>query len=208
MEMWYRAGMDTNEQTAGRPRDPEVDAAIMRAAVALLGTKGPDGLTINGVARRSGVARASIYLRYPGREALLAATLRSAIGRLPIPVTGDVEADLRATAAQTQAILANPSFRAVMPEIIRGLLRQAHGTDAISFDLVAPARRPIIEEYERLAASSGLRTDVDAGLVNAMVIGSMFMLLLVEGIPATPEMADQVAEIILAGLRTPDGAPA
>jgi len=200
--------MDTNNHVAGRPRSQDVDAAIIRAAVDLLATEGPDGLTINAVARRSGVARASIYLRYPGREQLLAATVRTAIGREPFALSDDLEVDLRAGTAQAQAILATPSFRAILPEVVRGLLRQAEGSDAITFDLIAPIRRPFIEEYQRLAASSGLRTDVDPNLIACMVLGSMIMLLLAEGIPPTPDMANEVAEIMIAGLKTPPAGPA
>jgi AcrR family transcriptional regulator len=200
--------MSTNDHIAGRPRSHEVDAAITRAAVELLATRGPDGLTINAVARRSGVARASIYLRYPGREALLAAALRAAIGREPIAPSGDLETDIRAAGAQVHAILATPSLRAVLPEIIRGLLRQAQGDDSITFDLIAPARRTFHAEYGRLAASSGLRIDVDPDLVLCMILGSMMMLLFANGIPPTREMANQTVEIILDGLKGPIATPA
>src|SRR6266498_1497376 len=130
----------------GRPRSHEVDDAILRSAVELLATRGPDGLTINAVARRSRVARASIYLRYPGRDALLAATLRAAIGREPFPLSGDIETDLRRTADQVQAILATPSFRPVLPEVVRGLLRQPAGDAGITYDMVSPNRTPIAAE--------------------------------------------------------------
>jgi AcrR family transcriptional regulator len=191
----------------GRPRSQDVDTAILQAAVELLAVRGPDGLTINAVARRSGVARASIYLRFPGRDALLAATIRAAIGREPFALSGDLKTDIRLSAGQAQAILANPGFRAALPEIVRGLLRQAEGgADAISYDTVAPNRRPIAEEYRHQAANSGLRTDVDPDLVGCMLVGSLLMLLLASGVPPTPGMAAQTAEIILEGLKVPAAA--
>jgi len=192
--------MKTNH-SPGRPRSHGIDMAILGAAVALLASKGPDGLTINAVARRSGVARASIYLRYPSTAALMAATLRAAIGREPFPLSGDLETDLRSAGAQVQAILANPGFRAVLPEVVRGLLRQPAGPDAISYDMVSPNRRPIADEYRRQAAGAGLRTDVDPDLVGCVIVGTMLMFLLAEGVPPTPEMASQTVEIILAGLK-------
>jgi AcrR family transcriptional regulator len=184
----------------GRPRSQDVDSAILRAAVELLSSRGPDGLTINAVARRSRVARASIYLRYPGRDALLAATLRAAIGREPFPLSGDLERDLRATADQVQAILATPGFRAVLPEVVRGLLRQVDVGNGITYDMVSPNRRPIADEYARQAADAGLRNDVDPDLVGCMVVGSLLMLLLVDGVPPTPSQAQQTVSIILDGL--------
>ena len=187
----------------GRPRSADVDAAILAAAVELLAARGPEGVTINAVARRSRVARASIYLRYPSRAALLGATLRAAIGREPFPLTGDLERDLIQAALQAQAILATPGFRAVLPEVIRGLLAQGAGTgpSSISYDMVSPNRKPIAEEYRRLAAPAGLRTDVDPGLASSLVVGAVLMLLLADGVPASPDQALQAVGVILDGLR-------
>jgi AcrR family transcriptional regulator len=195
--------MEIDNHAPGRPRSHDVDAAILKAAVELLARKGPDGLTINAVARRSGVARASIYLRFPGREALLAATIRRAMGREPYPLSGDLERDARTGAAQTQAILATPSFRAVLPELVRGFLRQADGENAISFELVAPNMRPLADEYRRQAAISGFRDDIDPELPGMLIVGTLLLSLLVDGVPATPAMAAQTVEIVLAGLKVP-----
>ena len=199
--------MDTNSHP-GRPRSQDVDEAILKAAVELLAAKGPDGLTINAVARRSGVARASIYLRYPGREALLAATLRRAIGRDPYPLSGNLETDLRHAGVQAQAIMATPSFRAVLPEIVRGLLRQPDGADAISFDLVAPNLRPLADEYERLAPQAGFRADLAPDLPAIVIVGTMLLSLLVHGTPPTPETAARTVELVLAGLKAQANEPA
>ena len=197
--------MDTDNHAPGRPRSHDVDAAILKAAVELLATKGPDGLTINAVARRSRVARASIYLRYPGREALLAATLRRVIGREPFPLSGDLETDLRNAGVQAQAILANASFRGVLPELVRGWLRQAEGENAISFDLVAPNIPHLADEYRRQATRSGFRADIDPDLPGKLIVGTLLLSLLVDGVPPTPVMATQTVEIVLAGLKAPAG---
>jgi AcrR family transcriptional regulator len=185
----------------GRPRSHDVDSAILRAAVDLLASKGPVGLTINAVARRSRVARASIYLRYPSREALMAATLRAAIGRDPAPLSGDLRTDLGRAAVQAQGILATASFQAVLPEVVRGLLRQTGSDGSITFDLVAPNFKPLADEYDRDAEGAGLRTDVDPELAGTVIVGTLLMSLLTEGRPPTPEMASQMVEIILDGLR-------
>lgn len=195
--------MQRENHALGRPRSQDVDAAILQAALELLAARGPEGLTMNAVAKRSGVARASIYLRFPGRDALLAATVRGAIGREPFPLTGDLKTDLRLVAGQAQATLANPGFRKVFPEIVRGLLRQPDGIDAISYDTVAPNRVPIADEYRRLAAEAGLRTDIDPDLPARLILGSLLVRLLEEGVPPTPEVAAETAEIVIDGLQSP-----
>jgi AcrR family transcriptional regulator len=198
----------TSNHLPGRPRSHDVDASILDEAVALLAAKGPDGVTINAVARRSGVARASIYLRYPTRQALLAAALRAAIGREPYPLTGELLTDLHLGGLQAQAILANQRFRTVLPEIVRELLRTGDGADTITYDMVAPNRGPIAEEYRRLAGAAGLRTDVDPDMPMTVIVGTLLMWLLANGSPPTVAVAEQVVELTVAGLAVPATSPA
>ena len=62
-----------NPSTAqGRPRDPSVDQAILRAALELFIEHGIDGASIEKIAKQAGVAKTSIYRRWTSREALLA----------------------------------------------------------------------------------------------------------------------------------------
>lgn len=65
-----------------RPRDPEVDRAIHRAAVELLARVGHHALTFDAVANRAGVARTSIYRRYDDVAELIEAAVDDV---LPVP---------------------------------------------------------------------------------------------------------------------------
>ncbi len=193
-------GARAGSTAAGRPRSAAVDAAILRAATELLVQGGVGATTINAVARRSGVARASIYLRYPGRDALVTAAIRAAIGRDPIPVTGDIVRDLHRGAEQTRAILASKPFRAVLPRLIEGLLRPRGRPGAITYAMLAPNRQLIVDEYRALAGQAGLRSEFDADLVVDLLIGGLLNRLLVTGVPPTHADAEHTVEVLLAGL--------
>src|SRR6201999_3061456 len=81
----------------GRPRDPEVEQHIVATAVDIVGESGFDGLTMDEVARRAGVAKATVYRRFPSRVDLSMAVchaLTPAMG--PEPDTGSIENDLLA----------------------------------------------------------------------------------------------------------------
>jgi AcrR family transcriptional regulator len=78
----------------GRARDPELDDAIVAAARTLLGERGVAGLTIEAIARRAGVARATVYRRWANRDALLLHFLRGLVREIPIPDRGHVRDDL------------------------------------------------------------------------------------------------------------------
>src|SRR3984885_14062615 len=80
--------------SGGRARDPERDHATTMATTALLEERGFAGLTIEAIARRAGVARATIYRRWPNLDALLAHVLRGVVHEIPIPDLGHVRDDL------------------------------------------------------------------------------------------------------------------
>ena len=137
---------------AGRPRDPDIDQAILGAAVEVLGEAGLQGVTVSAVAQRAGVARATIYLRWPTREALLGAMARAAGGGFPYPMTGDLEADLRAGAAFARTVVAGEHFVALLPELVTAVLAQP---PELTLDDLAPNRAPYAATYRASAAAQG-----------------------------------------------------
>lgn len=80
---------------AGRPRDPACDAAILQAALDLFAEEGYAGVSIDGVAARAGVGKATIYRRYASKAELLTEAIRcGAMVDDLLPDTGDLRADL------------------------------------------------------------------------------------------------------------------
>src|SRR5918911_4826049 len=80
----------------GRPRDPGVDVAIRAATVDLLGEIGYARLTMDEVAARAGVSKASLYLRWPNKVALVADALQQRARAVPqAPNTGALSTDMR-----------------------------------------------------------------------------------------------------------------
>jgi AcrR family transcriptional regulator len=91
--------------SSGRARDPELDNAITTATTALLEEQGFAALTIEAIARRAGVARATVYRRWPNLDALLAHVLRGVVHEIPIPDRGNVRDDLIAILEHELAVV-------------------------------------------------------------------------------------------------------
>ncbi|WP_298159976.1 TetR/AcrR family transcriptional regulator [Brevundimonas sp.] len=60
----------------GRPRDTAKDEAILQAAGDLFMEHGYEAVSLDAVAQRAGVSKATIYARYADKDALFAAVLR------------------------------------------------------------------------------------------------------------------------------------
>jgi AcrR family transcriptional regulator len=82
----------------GRPRDAGRDVAILEATLLVLTEVGYDQLTIDAVAARAGVGKPTVYRRYPGKAALVAAAVQHrAPGTPPDALPGDLRAALLKT---------------------------------------------------------------------------------------------------------------
>ncbi|GIE75202.1 TetR family transcriptional regulator [Actinoplanes philippinensis] len=100
--------------TVGRPRDPEVDERITRAAAEVFGAEGWARFSVDAVARRAGVGKASIYLRWPNKEALLVAVFASRLSGVRDIDTGSLRDDLVALARQVLHAFLDESGGAVL----------------------------------------------------------------------------------------------
>lgn len=185
----------------GRPRDPALDARILRAATAILRERGVEGTTVNAVARRASVARATIYLRYPSRDHLITAAIRAAIGRQPITASGDIERDLYRAGEQGRAVFSSRPFQRLLPRLIEGLLQPKSSPTSITYDMLAPNRRLLADEYRELASGAGFRTDINPDLVVDLIVGPVLNHLLVTGATPSAEDVDAMVEVLIKGLR-------
>src|SRR5690242_11838868 len=98
----------------GRPRDPEVDERIARAAMDLFGEAGWAGFAMEAVARRAGVGKASLYLRWSSKEALLTDALTASLPHVSDVDTGTLRGDLVELTTQILDLYAGPASRAAL----------------------------------------------------------------------------------------------
>ncbi len=112
---------DAPPRPVGRPRDPALDVAILAAALDLLGEGGLETCALDAVARRAGVGKATIYRRWPSKDALV----RDAFGTtvpdlLPAEDHGSLTADAVVLLASLAAALRSPralAWRRTVPPL-------------------------------------------------------------------------------------------
>lgn len=110
----------------GRPRDEEADAAILDATLAMLAEAGYAGLRIEAVAARAGVAKTTIYRRWPDKLSLAIAALKL-IPELPAVDTGSLTGDLCALRAAVISLFETTRLAGVLPALAAERVR---GTSA------------------------------------------------------------------------------
>jgi AcrR family transcriptional regulator len=123
------AGVTISPPQAGRPRDPDVDRRVADAAITLFGEAGWAGFSVEAVAKRASVGKASIYLRWPTKEALLVEALRLRVGIIDEVDTGSLREDLIRLARQILDLYLGDAGRAALRlglegDLIPGLAEQ------------------------------------------------------------------------------------
>jgi AcrR family transcriptional regulator len=191
------SGTGDESRRPGRPRSAECDEAILEAAVHLFAEGGFDGLTVEGVAARAGVGKATIYRRYPGKIDLVVAASRAfAIDGDAAPDTGDTRTDLRVLVDQLIAMLTDTPLGRVIPVIVADRMRVPE---------LAQAHREIVEEkrarhravVSRGIARGDLRADVDVDAVVDAYVGPIFYRFLVSDAPLDDAYADSLVDTVL-----------
>jgi AcrR family transcriptional regulator len=106
--------VSTTHVAPGRPRDPEVDRRIAQAALDLFADAGWAGFAMEVVARRAGVGKASLYLRWSSKETLLTDAVTLRLARVADVDTGTLHGDLVELATQMLEIYAGDTGRAAL----------------------------------------------------------------------------------------------
>src|SRR5690242_11127534 len=97
----------------GRPRSAECDHAILQAALIEYGSRGLEALSVDAVAARAGVSKATIYRRYPSKvELVMAAAVMLCEETNPELDSGSLVGDVRAYLTNLARVIADPVYGA------------------------------------------------------------------------------------------------
>jgi AcrR family transcriptional regulator len=91
---------------------------VLTTAFDLLSESGIGGFTIDEVARRSGVAKTTIYRHWPSREALVIDAASRISAEQEVPDTGSLEGDVTAILANLGHLLSTARWSSVVPSIV------------------------------------------------------------------------------------------
>ena len=193
-------GENVNEQTsAGRPRDPRLDAAIIDATVDLLTERGYNELSLAAVAERAETTTAAIYRRYGSKSELVTKAVFRTDGDDVVADTGDLEADLTTMIRWSVEKLQRPAALAA----IIGLLGESKSERKKNVVESRSATQLTAERLERAKAAGELRSDVDAELLASLIDGPVLHVVL--GGMTTPiddSWIAQLVQVVLNGART------
>lgn len=185
--------------TIGRPRDRNADRAIVTAALELMAERGVRDLRMDDVAERAGVGKATIYRRYPSKDALVTDAVAALVSEIEIPDTGSTRADLLALMGQAVEVYSGSLAAGLMPAVLEEARRNPSLATTVRDDFLTRRRAALRAVLERGVQRGDLRRDLDFELALDVLGGAIFYRLLVTGGPIDERLAEGIVELILGG---------
>jgi AcrR family transcriptional regulator len=188
----------------GRPRSEQARAAVLTAAGDLMLQGGMGACTMEAIAARAGVSKATIYRWWPSRGAVaLEGLLEQTRESIAIPAGLSTREALRFQLGALIELLQDSACGSLM----RGLIGQAQSDPEIAAALrerwLTPRRAVAIETIRAGVARGEVRPDIDVVVAADQVFAPVYYRLSFGHDPLDADLADQLVDQMMAGLRVP-----
>ena len=188
-------------KTRGRQRSEESEDAILCATLELLKTRPLRDISIEEIARKAGVGKATIYKWWPSKAYVaLDAFLKKMNRMVPNPDTGSAESDLKVQIHHLASFYTSPTGRifgqflaeAQSDREFAGLLRER---------FMKPRREIAGIIFDRAVKRGEVDSSLDRDLVLDLLYGPVLYRLLIMQSPFERKRVDALVSTLFQGLR-------
>ncbi|SRR5579862_9155810 len=191
-------------RTPGRPRSQEARKAILESTLQLLQKTGFTDLSIEAIAARAGVGKATVYRWWPNKAELVMEAFVTAVeAELRIPTSGSAEKVIREQMKRWTRIFNSPLGKVIAtvigagqsdPEMLRAFQRQ----------YVEPRRTEARKLLREAMRTGEIRSNLDPDTILDILYGPLYMRLLLRHAELNSELPGLVFDIVMPGLRPVD----
>jgi AcrR family transcriptional regulator len=180
----------------GRPRSTEVDEAVLAATVELAGEAGVSRLSMDDVAVRAKVSKATIYRRWVSKEALVLDALRNAMVPIEEVDTGSLRGDLEHYLRELVNRFHSGKMRDVLPHLIGVATHDANLQCSLD-DYMQTRRVPLRLILDRAFERGELSADTDLDVLIDVIIGPFTYRKLLTHSVIDNEFTNKVLDLVL-----------
>jgi len=187
---------------AGRPRDPRIDASILRAAAQLLVETGYSNVTMTAVAERAGTTKTALYRRWSSKAELVHEAAFPATPTALRAPSGSFADDVRAMVNATRDVFTTPVVRAALPGLVADMAADPE-LNARVMQRFAGLFDAVRDRVRRAVDEGDARPTVDADRFVEVIGGAtMLRLLLSPGEDLGDDWVGQTTAIVINGVLT------
>ncbi|MEE9609247.1 MAG: TetR/AcrR family transcriptional regulator [Myxococcota bacterium] len=187
--------------SAGRPRSEEAHQAILDATLELLVEVGFSALTVEGVASRAGVGKATIYRRWPSKLPLVIEAFRQ-LPSLREVDTGNLVDDLSTMLRDYLQLFHSTPLATVLPSLAGERAHNPQLSEVLD-PVITQRRRPLIGALERAVERGELPPGLDLELAADLIVGPIAVRLFFTGGRIHPRIVRPIVDLALGGLSHP-----
>ncbi|MEZ5203121.1 MAG: TetR/AcrR family transcriptional regulator [Acidimicrobiales bacterium] len=187
-----------------RPRSEQAHRSALDATVDVLLDAGVEGVTIEEVANRSGVAKSTLYRHFGSKESLIANAARCCVIEHPTPDTGNLADDLDFLFGRYHASDEAERFPDLLPMLIDAGTRDA-AMHEVLLEVLEERSRPMRTVLQLAQLRGEISRDLDLDTAIAMIVGPLSHRRLVERKEVTPEFKRTIVTGAIAALRATAG---
>lgn len=180
--------------------------AVLQATMDLLGDEPPgpvslQKLSIEGIARRAGVSKMTIYRWWPDKVALVIDSfLDSHVARTPVRQDGPAIAALREHLASLAVVYAGPEGR-LIAQLIAECQYEPNALAEFKHRFWEGRAEAVTALILRAQAEGDLRADLDPAIVADMLYAPVYFRLLFQSGPLDADFTSLLIDTALKGLR-------
>jgi AcrR family transcriptional regulator len=191
---------NNRDAVAGRPaRGQATTEALQRAVQELLEEVGYRALTIEGVAAQSGIAKTSIYRRWPSKAEMVFDLILHSSAELPaLDDRGSLSGDIEALSARIVALVAGPLGRHIFPGLICDAASDQALMQRFQASFVADGRNQIAQLLERSVRRGELTDASAASDLQTVLIGAALMFALFHSGLGKEALRDKITDLAMA----------
>jgi AcrR family transcriptional regulator len=187
----------------GRPRSEKAHKAVLEAAAELLLERGLSAVSMDAVAERAGVSKATIYRWWPTKETLaLDALYTEWAAAAPDPRdTGSLRGDLLALLGPWARLVGSRPYA----RVIAALVTEARTDPAFDAEyqqrVVEPRRDQARPIFQRATVRGEIPADTDIEVALDLIYGPLYHRLLHGHAPLNDQFVEDVVDMAMRGIQ-------
>ena len=187
-------------QSRGRPRSEESEAAILAATLQLLTEKPLREISMEEIARKAGVGKATIYKWWPSKAYVaLDAFLRKANRMMPTPDTGSVRRDILEQVRSLMVFYRSSAGR-ILGQFVAEAQNDKEFAELYRERFLKPRREGTRIIFDRGVKRGEIDQNLDLELVLDLIYAPAVYRLMVGHAPLEEKLADEMVSILFGGL--------
>jgi AcrR family transcriptional regulator len=190
-----------SSRQVGRPQDPAISEALVRAAERAMVTDGYSSLTVESLCAEIGSTRPAFYRRYPNLAHLAFHVIREHFGAEPPIETGTLEGDLLALQQAEVAMFADPLMAKNLPGLLESVRADPVLSETYGSQFIKPRRARVALLLDAAVARGEIPGYDDVPFICDMLVGPILARSVLPGsAPVDDDLAHSTTRAVLAML--------